>query len=57
MKRIPEGLKKISKDDFVKQLIEHKELDTISVSFKERSAISWDHIDQKKNEIKHSIRW
>jgi hypothetical protein len=56
MKRIPEGLKRMSKEEFVKKTLAIKEEKELNFSINQRIGIDWTKIT-KKSETKRSIRW
>lgn len=56
LKRIPEGLKRMSKEEFVKKTLAIKEEKELNFSINQRIGVDWTKIN-KKSETKRSIRW
>lgn len=56
MKRLPKGLRRISKEEFVNKTLAMKEEKELLTSFNERVGVEWSKINEK-TDSKRSIRW
>lgn len=56
MKRLPDGLRKVSKDEFSKELLEFQEEKGIPFYSENKKYMEWSKKEEKK-EFKTTFRW
>jgi len=56
VKRLPKGLKRLTKEEFVNKTLAFKEERELMNSFHERVGVDWAKINEK-TDSKRSIRW